>query len=779
MGVVQIVQGRDSKRTANFSMFERRLALLAGVVLVVLLGLSTQMAHLAIVQGAEHSAVAERRLNLETLLPTERGRILDRRGRLLAINRPSYDVAVSYSVITGTWALGQATLAAKRANRNTWLEMSPKQRRAAADLFLSEFETKQQVLWEAIRRYGGIDQAELDRRLDAIKRDVQRIAAVVHENQAEDELRYGSIEGFTPRPIREQTQAHVVLPRLDNEAAFPFRRLEEEYHQIDANGLWPVQVQHSHHRVYPWSLAEVTLDRTTLPQSIRSDGDVKITVRGVADHILGQMRDEVWADDLARRPLKDARSGDVSDPGGYLPGDDVGRFGIERAFEDRLRGLRGLVRTRLDTGVVQRTEHVPGNDVQLTIDISLQARVHAILSPEYGLTAAQQYQAAWTPDGTPRPTIVPIGTPLASAAVVLDVESGEILATVSMPSIAGGAELSDSCRPQWQPQVNRAIDAIYPPGSILKPLMLSAAVREKVLRLDETIGCTGHFLPDVQDRLRCWVYRPPTYLTHGSLAAAEAMARSCNMYFYTIADRLGFERTVDWLGRFGLGEPTDIGLGSPLVPEDQKRRLGHLPDTASRDEDAGSRRFQTVSMGIGQGPVTWTPLQAANAYATIARHGLRLPATVVRDPSPGVTVLDDLALDDRLVGAILEGLRQSVAEEHGTGHHIRYPNGTVEPIIKAEGVTVWAKTGTAEAPPLPDLNCDGAKDQALDDPAHAWFVGLVGPAGDRPQPRYAIAIVVEYGGSGGRTAGPIANEIVRALLAEGYLTAAPAREAAP
>ena len=104
-----------------------------------------------------------------------------------------------------------------------------------------------------------------------------------------------------------------------------------------------------------------------------------------------------------------------------------------------------------------------------------------------------------------------------------------------------------------------------------------------------------------------------------------------------------------------------------------------------------------------------------------------------------------------------------MAEQYGTGHHIRYPDGSVEPIINARGVTVWAKTGTAQAP-APDLDCDGKPDP-IPQASHAWFVGLVGPS----QPTHAIAVVVEYGGSGGRTAGPIANEIIRALQAEGYL----------
>ena len=132
---------------------------------------------------------------------------------------------------------------------------------------------------------------------------------------------------------------------------------------------------------------------------------------------------------------------------------------------------------------------------------------------------------------------------------------------------------------------------------------------------------------------------------------------------------------------------------------------------------------------------------------------------------------EDLSLDERLVKGILEGLRQSVEEVHGTGHHIRYADGSMDPIMNVGSVTVWAKTGTAQAPPLRvDTTGDGEPDMSFADLSHAWFVGLVGPrTAGSPQPKYAIAVVVEYGGSGGRTAGPIANEIIRALGAEGYL----------
>jgi cell division protein FtsI/penicillin-binding protein 2 len=136
-------------------------------------------------------------------------------------------------------------------------------------------------------------------------------------------------------------------------------------------------------------------------------------------------------------------------------------------------------------------------------------------------------------------------------------------------------------------------------------------------------------------------------------------------------------------------------------------------------------------------------------------------------------VRESTSLPRDLVSTALEGLRQSVMETFGTGNHITHDDQSQEPIINATGVTVWAKTGTAEAPPwrTTDTNADGiidSKDEGIAGVDHAWFVGLVGPSESRA-PMYSIAVIVEYGGSGGRVAGPVANQIIRALQAEGYL----------
>lgn len=761
------------------SMFHRRLALILAAVTGVLMLMGLQLARLSMLEGPARLEEAESRLQRRSFLPTYRGRILDRKGRILAQDRASYDVAVHYSVISGAWEEDQAQKQARREiGAQEWRKLSPELREMAIETRLPSWRAETERLWQAICRLGGIDRRTLERRLDLIRKQVQRTRADVQDKQLRRAIgKYGpeAEEVFAPQPIREEHPrwSHVVLPRVSTEVAFAFRSLAHDL----ADEMFVVQ--DSRRREYPWSSVDVVLDRSTLPEPIQSSETEIITVEGVADHMLGRVRDDVWAEDVERRPFwrkSDHGEPDEPDLGGYLVGDRVGGSGLEMVFEDHLRGLRGEIHERKDTGEQQRVEPVPGKDLQLTIDIQLQARVQAILTPEYGLTRVQQWHSGWSSDGTPKPPTLPLGTPLNSAAVVIEVETGEILAAVSMPTIAVGMARDEKRQAFDQAVFNRPFEMPYPPGSIIKPLVLCAAVSQNMHHLNEPITCTGHYFRDNTKAARCWIYREHyDFRTHGPLLAEEAMARSCNIFFYTLADRMGMARLSSWYRRFGLGSPLNVGLLHQFTDEEKGtfwrgETGGSVPDEneIARIRSAGELRFDSIIMGIGQGPVTWSPVQAANAYATLARGGEIRDATLLVDQSlTGRTRrCADMDLSPELVRAALEGLRQSVAEDYGTGHHIRYADRHAETIFNIAGVTFWGKTGTAQAPPA-DVDGDGEKsgwEKHLD---HAWTVGLAGPEGGGPE--YAIAVVVEYGGSGGRVAGPVVNQIINALIAECYL----------
>ncbi len=764
-------------KSPKLGAFPRRLLILALTGAAIIAVFLLQMVRLSIVEGSERRAVAQAQLRSVKYLPTTRGRIIDRKNRIIAGDGAGYDLAVAYEVITGDWVRTKARQFARHeVGPSRWYEMSPHQRDQAINNHLPQFQSQLERFWNEISRTAGVDREELERHRNRIRSEVASLAAVVWDDQrrrARKARESGNQTGqsFKPLPILEQESAHVILGNLPEEKAFEFRRLAREY-----PGL--LEIKEVHQRRYLWpDGVEVVLPRHSLPRDLRTDNPLIIKLTGVADHIIGAVRPGARAEDLTRRPFRNAEG--LVDLGGYrINGDEVGILGLERSFENHLRGTRGMIIERKDSGEIKRIPAIPGKNLNLSLDFHLQARIQAILSPEFGLTRVQPWHHS----------DLPLGTSLNAAAVVIEVQSGEILALVSTPTRAAGRAMTETQRTAANPWVNRPVEAVYPPGSIIKPLVLCIAVQNGVHNLANPIECIGHYYPHLLTAARCWIYREKYGLqTHGPLLASEAIGRSCNIFFYTLADRLGLMPLMNGLRGFGLGQPLNIGLSATLQSRNQDtgkvktirvgESAGHLadPEEAATLSQQGELNFTTVIAGIGQGPaVTWTPLQAANAYATLARHGVIRDATLLTDPDLRTPPnRPNLNLPDSVVSAALEGLRQSVMELHGTGNHITYDDHEREPIINAKRVTVWAKTGTAQAPPLRgyDSNHDGVideTDQPIKDLDHAWFVGLVGPD-DTNLPMYAIAVIVEYGGSGGRVAGPVANQIIHALQDEEYL----------
>lgn len=726
------------------SMFHRRLLLLFAAVGIMLSVLGGRLAVLTVAQGAEHREAAERALLRTRWIPTVRGDILDREGRVLATDRPSFNIAVDYDLITGQWAVDRATADARNADRERWLELDVAGRERLVAERLPEHERELERIWATMAATAQVSRDVIEERKAEVLEEVQRIAASVWERALEQKRREAYEKGREPsvvladvaRPIREQRQAHAILRAVDDETAFRFRLLAQEapeIHVLDAGS-----------RDYPGETATVTIDLSTLPGPLREERSAEVVVTGVATQLVGWMRSEVQAEDRQRRPMIDEETGEV-DRGFYMLGDRVGQWGAEAGFEDRLRGLRGRSVQHLDTGLIEEVPNERGRDVRLTIDIALQARIQALMSPELGLARVQPFHGG--------KSLLPEGTPLHGAAVVLDVETGHVLAMVSTPTFTREQAQKD---PDWVfrdpvdlPWLNRAIDAKYTPGSIVKPLMLVGAVTDREFGQGRAVECTGHFLPNRNDVYRCWIYKQygtthTAQLGH-DLQAREAIAVSCNIFFYTVARSLGPEGVAKWFRAFGVGAGWGLGVG-----HEQGGDVGPANREISQSD--------AVHMGIGQGPVSWSPLHAADAYATLAREGLRMTPRIDID-APAAA--QDLRLDPSAVRDALAGLLDAANDRLGTGATLTYDDGTREPMFNVPGVDVVGKTGTAEAP---DIRVEG---ETLREGDHSWYVALAGPAG-RP-PRYAIAVVMEYAGSGGRVSGPVCNQIVHALVAEGYL----------
>jgi len=795
------------------SMFRRRLLLLAAAGVVGLSGVSLRTAVLGTGRHDELRARAESKLVVRRMTPTTRGRILDRTGRVLAEDRPSSGLAVTFPAVSGQWPARRAREMAPRLFRGDWAEWDKDRRASEVENLTAVYERHLIEAWRRLGTLVGASTREIEeRRADIVRLVQSRFEAVQRSRRARalalaeesgeplSETQLREIERRAGEPIADQSAAHVILPMLPDALALEIDRYlgattdlvvrpaaGSTREIVDRVEVIPgLRVVASGERLYPLEVMTVDIDTASLPAPLRSGGLRRVEATGVGVHVIGWTRSNVRDSDIERRGDALAANADLreeslteggADRGGYDESGPelIGAAGIEQSMEFRLRGLRGEHVRRADTGETSRTPAKPGGDVTLTIDAMLQARVQAVMDPSLGLAVVQHWNASpeKNNDGTPNPAFRPVGTPLHGAAVVMDVDSGEILAMVSTPGFTR-SELSVEGSKVFEPTaeagggafLNRAVGRPYPPGSVAKALMLVGAAERGVYKTGDAIECTGHLFPKEPNAFRCWIFKRTQFsgspVTHQSqfghpLSGAEALMVSCNVFFFTIGQRLGIEGVQSVYREFGVGQSWGLGVG------------GEFSGIVGRPERLGKMQIQdAIQMGIGQGPVAWTPLHAAQAYATIARFGAWVhPKIVIGHPTREVK---KLAFPGEAAVEALEGLGYSVRDQRGSGHHI-VVNGESEPVfdIPVNRLWLWGKTGTAAGSDTFDP--DGPSGPALPETVsgdHSWYVVLAGSAQDR-RPRYAISVLMEYAGSGGKVSGPICNQIVHALIAEGYL----------
>ncbi|MCC6427354.1 MAG: hypothetical protein IT435_11105 [Phycisphaerales bacterium] len=817
------------------SLFHRRLlVLLAGAGLAVSI-LGIQVGRLGLTSADQALAAAEAKLIRRQMTPTVRGRILDRKGRILAQDRPSYDIAIAYENLAEGWAAARARYFVPRADRELWTDLSAAQRQELLDRATRAYQAHVDRGWDLLAKTAGITTAGLAKaRQEAIDAVARMHDSVYTRTRAAKIKEFKDRNGKDPTPqellaIEQKARiplkgSRVIIPRISDTLAFQFQTIIDEQIDFEPFGDNPraradriplipgLAVFDAGDRDYPLDSMMVDVDASTLPGPLRANRNEPVFTEGIASHVIGWMR-QVWTEDeqarqnlldkdqkFADRVLLSLPDGTTKDRGEYLDGDRVGQVGIEGSFEQTLRGMRGLRTRSLDSDRIEEIPAEPGHDIKLTIDYMLQARIQAAMTPSLGLARVEDWHRSAVE--VPNPTM-PTGTPINGAAVVIDVNTGEILAMVSTPPAPHRLRTEDPesifADPLTLPYLNRAINRPYPPGSIAKPLILVEAVKRNAYQLDQHIECTGHLLPNQPNMLQCWIWKRHK-VTHTSqlehdLDAAEAIMVSCNIFFFTLGRRLGPDQIAETYRDFNVDRGWDLGIGPEVHGLIGK---GGKPDTLEIGD--------AIQMGIGQGPIAWTPLHAAAAYATLARGGVVIPPTIVQN-DPRRRTPDsqtDLGLSPAAIATALEGLRRSANEELGSGHAISFDRNGIrvaEPTFNAPGIRIIGKTGTATAPDLKlrkttagdaidevgrDDESDGVNASTRNRPQdfevvrsgdHSWFVVLAGNEGDTP--RYAIAVVMEYAGSGARVSGPICNQIVHALIKEGYLQHIPAGAPAP
>ncbi len=691
---------------------------------------------LEIGQGAAFREEALRPVRREKLLPAARGRILARDGTVLACDRAVDAVAIQYRYL-------------EEPPRPEWLQqqarkrLSADRRRDAAQVAeeVEKLRQERDDLHHRLAALCGIDFPQWQARARQVQSRVERIAAAVRRRPTaiarsaplSDDAPWGERlsaalrEIFEPArdalpetiTVAEELTDHVLAVEIPAAAAAEIRQHAERYPGTRIISLT--------HRSYPaGSSAAHVIGYLGPPRSHRAE------------------RDEYT------EAIRSLRGVDL-----------VGCTGVEEQCEAMLCGRPGVGievtdRARRVQQAFHEIEPLAGRDVTLTIDPHLQKAAEELLDSAVE-RAALQFDHRELSGG---------------AVLVIDVHNGEVLAAASAPRFDPAAFVSEDASQRAallsdpaHKLFHRAIQMALPPGSVFKTVTSVALLESAGLDPAAAFYCQGYLKQP--DRQRCEVFvRHGT--GHGDVTLADALAESCNVYFFHHAEKLPPQTLVDWARQLGFGRRTGIDLpgearGIVPGPDSMRENLSQKPaehskelgnrnvfETSSRLEGHDWRTADTQAMVIGQSSLTATPLQVVRMMAAVANGGLLVTPHVVRQetasgdralpppqPVPGLTY--------STLAAIRAGLLQAVADKEGTAHASLY----------LDEISIAGKTGTASV--------------GEDQPEHAWFAGYV-PA-DRP--RYAMVVVLERAGSAATAACPVAKRLVLRMLETGLLKAQP------
>jgi penicillin-binding protein 2 len=415
----------------------------------------------------------------------------------------------------------------------------------------------------------------------------------------------------------------------------------------------------------------------------------------------------------------------AEDPMLALPGIRVGRAGIEKYHDQRLRGRAGAVQLEVNAvgrviRELDRQEGTPGQDIGLTIDTQLQQSVLNHLGDE------------------------------SASAVVMDARNGEVLAMATNPSFDPSLFNSGISQAQWvewtnnrrAPLINKAVAGLYAPGSTFKMVVALAALEAKTLTFNDTIFCPGYL--DYGDRrYHCW-----SKGGHGTLDLHGGLKNSCDVFFFETARRTGIDRIAAMANRFGLGTKLAIelpGTRDGLVPTREWQKA----------QGKAWNIGDTIVCGIGQGYLQLTPLSLATMVSRIASGRAvepHLTRSIGGAAQPGAQAADwpVLGLPERNLHAVREGMWSVVNDPGGTAPLAKLP---------LPGVQMAGKTGSVQIRNVSREQRErGYKSDDLpwEFRPHALFVAFA----PYDAPRYAVALVVEHGNAGAQAAAPIARDIM-------------------
>jgi penicillin-binding protein 2 len=513
---------------------------------------------------------------------------------------------------------------------------------------------------------------------------------------------------------RDVPDLGALVERLAGLLQTPVSEVRDRLARVSPDSPWPLRLSRG---LTLEEVARIEEWRLDLP-GVTVEVEPQRAYPGIrfAAHLLGYVR-EASDQDLGRSGLR--------------RGDLVGQTGLERLHDEHLRGRDGGEQVEVDAygrlvRVLDRLEPVPGAHMYTTIDRRIQQAAEDALGARAG------------------------------AVVVMDPRNGDVLALASHPAFPVERFARPLDRETWlelvqdptRPLLNRAVQGLYPPGSLFKVVVATAALQGQVITPFDRLACP-----------REWVFSGRPYHNwedrdRGALTLQEALQFSCNTFFYQLGLKVGPERIAQMAQAFGLGRVTDSGL----IGE----RPGLVPSPAWKREALRDKWYpgDTVSLSIGQGLLTVTPLQVARLMGAVANGGTlwkprlvnRVVTTdgrLIREEAPEIQGRVEVA------PVVLDFLRDSLASvvAAGTGKGAQVP-----------GVTVAGKTGTAQTR---EFRSDA--DRKRRDQDHAWFAGFA----PLDEPQVVIVVFAERAGLGGQVAAPIAREVLKAVFLEKVARADP------
>lgn len=778
-------------------MFDRRVKIFLLALVTVIVVLLIRAVQVQVLDRNVWTSEAVKFMSTGELIETSRGKLLDRNGHPIAEDSPCIDASVDYrAILLEPDAKWVNELAVSRVRARFGTSYRDVDRAQREQLVKDEGEAVRheiKSMWETLATLGNMTNDQMDelRRSLIRKVEVRRRWVWYRKYQQamskqetrdpapwyrrwlyDDSQQAPELDQFDI-PVAEQLQPHIILSAISNSV--------NNFLGKNLDHMPGLILQASVHRTYPY--------RTTAAQ--------------VIGHLAHVSREDLKGD-----------PNDLDELRAYLPNDLIGRSGLEALCEPLLRGSRGKVERYLADSPreVSRNDPLAGRDVRTTIDIELQGDIQELFKHIVIEHTDIDPAKSWK-DTVPMP----------GAAVVLDVQTNQVLAMVSAPTYDLNtfdddylAMVTDDIN---RPLMNRATQFALEPGSTVKPMVGIGAITQGVFGLHDTIECTGYLQLNgrtYKTEGRCWVasnfysalngnvsHHPIPYTDPsptGFLEFPEGLERSCNVFFETLGDRLHMEGLRYWFTQFGLGQKTGVGINETS---------GSLPG----DRPIPSYRIRAASWfsAIGQDQVLATPIQMANVAATIARGGIwKRPQLLMDRAQSIVPKIDDRAdtvdlhLNPDAVDEAKKGMVLVANALGGTGQS-----------VKRSDMIVAAKTGSAQAAPLKvpirdemgrfvyktiqvpeevngvNMLVDRDVKEKVEIPlgthahpnpldrapwyrgtgdnedkrSHAWIMGFA-PA---DHPKIAFAVMVEYGGGGGATAGWVAKNMLDALIDHGYL----------